>query len=348
MTGGASIFSPLVDYTVDHTEEVGFAIVGITSYSGGTVHDATNDTVQVTAAATGISRFVVHTPTITTVIHDAAHAPIANGTLVPPGTPVHDQATVTGVNNGGGVVVPTGSVDFSLYDGTNCQGTPVIENVGLDGAGVAHPTATVNVPAGGISYRATYVPGGDLNYLAVTDGTCENVDTVITVQLVTEIHEGDTGANHEAANFIIQFGTTVAAGTVVHDHAFVTGNSGLATGSVDFNLFNNSSCTGGSTPSSDPLDANGEAESATAIVGTDTTGSDLSYTAAYNSTGIYPNIAAGDAIPACEHLNERSVGGVTEFFATDSGTSYGLWAGYAAVAAIIVAVSVLFARRRMA
>jgi uncharacterized repeat protein (TIGR01451 family) len=44
----------------------------------------------------------------------------------------------------------------------------------------------------------------------------------------------------------------------------------------------------------------------------------------------------------------RGVGGVTEFFggSGSSGTSYGLWAAYAAVAASIVAVSVLYARRR--
>ena len=95
--------------------------------------------------------------------------------------------------------------------------------------------------------------------------------------------------------------------------------------------------------------AGGIAESSIATIGTTTTGSDLSYTASYSGDGLYNSLSTGDASPACEHLVEKSVGGVTNFFASGSDSSSGsiaLLAGGAAAVLALVAVGGWYARRR--
>ncbi len=55
------------------------------------------------------------TPTVTTVVHNAAHAVISSA---PIGSTVHDSATVAG-----GAGTPTGNVTFTVYSGnTTCDG----------------------------------------------------------------------------------------------------------------------------------------------------------------------------------------------------------------------------------
>lgn len=100
---------------------------------------------------------------------------------------VLDRARVGG---DGGAVLPTGTVDFFIYSGTGCSGSPVqtVNNVPLvqsNGdlfATLADTFKTIisTVGTSSISYKAKY--DGDANYIPVTHG-CENV--TVTLPAVT-------------------------------------------------------------------------------------------------------------------------------------------------------------------
>src|SRR5262249_22599490 len=90
------------------------------------------------------------------------------------GTVVHDEATVTKTAaTPAAVPAPTGTVDFTLYNGGSCNGTVAATDPAkpLNAGGVA-TSATFTTPAGGgsFSYLAHY--NGDANYPARNAG-CE-------------------------------------------------------------------------------------------------------------------------------------------------------------------------------
>lgn len=113
-----------------------------------------------------------------------------------------------------------------------------------------------------------------------------------TPTVVTEVHN----AAHEDIT-----GTTVPAGTVIHDEATVSGSGPTPTGTVDFARFDNSSCSG--TPESVENDValtNGTAESQNFT----TTQGGVSYLVHYDGDAFY--------VPAdgpCEPLNVEQLGG---------------------------------------
>jgi hypothetical protein len=96
------------------------------------------------------------------------------GTTVPSGTVVHDAATVTKTAaTPAAVPAPTGTVTFTLFNGTGCTGVPASTdpNEPLNAAGVATSVTFTTPGAGGqFSYTAHY--NGDANY-PQSDGPCE-------------------------------------------------------------------------------------------------------------------------------------------------------------------------------
>jgi len=120
------------------------------------------------------------TPTVATEIRDANGNAI---TSVAPGTTIHDHATVTGVTG----FTPTGTVDFTLYPGSSCGGTPLKQDTGGTAdtlSGGATDSSTYTIPmstTGSISYLAHY--NGDKNYNGASAG-CE-VLSVLPQALVT-------------------------------------------------------------------------------------------------------------------------------------------------------------------
>ena len=109
-------------------------------------------------------------------------------------------------------------------------------------------------------------------------------------------------------------GTTVNAGTIVHDQATVTRTAGTPagvpdpTGSVTFKLYSGTGCSGTvlATDANEPLGASGVATSATFT--TPTTAGSFSYLAHYNGDANYPAKDAG-----CEpfQTTRPSVGALT-------------------------------------
>ncbi len=96
-------------------------------------------------------------PTVSVVIHDAAHAVIS---AAPVGTSVHASATVSGAAG-----TPTGTVDFTWYTSPDCSTAATSSGSGLSlVAGVADPSDEQTAPVGGGSYQAHY--SGDGAYRA--------------------------------------------------------------------------------------------------------------------------------------------------------------------------------------
>jgi uncharacterized repeat protein (TIGR01451 family) len=105
------------------------------------------------------------TPTVATTITLSNGDSAGDAQLV--GTIVHDVATVAPVNDRG---TPSGTVTFSLFSGTGCQGDPTKETVGLADGSASSSNTTV--AAAGLSYLAHY--SGDETY-GEADGPCENL-----------------------------------------------------------------------------------------------------------------------------------------------------------------------------
>jgi hypothetical protein len=212
-----------------------------------------------------------------TDIHDANHVAITSALI---GTSVHDSATVTGTPG----YAPGGTVTFTLYAGMACSGdgTPA-GIVNVNAVGIADPSTSTIVAAGGLSYRAVY--SGDNNYFGST-GDCEQLTALkLDSSTKTDIHD----ANHVAI-------LSAPIGTTVHDSATVTGAPGVPpTGTVDFTVYSGTTCSGNGTfAGSIALDAFGVADpSATTVVGP----GGLSYSSVYSGDRNY-----NGSIGACEQL----------------------------------------------
>jgi uncharacterized repeat protein (TIGR01451 family) len=105
------------------------------------------------------------------------------------GSPIHDTATVTGVN---GVPAPSGSVTFQLFDNASCSGSPLLTagTIGLSATSPAQspPTATATsntvsapTPPGTYYWVVTY--GGDPNFDGATSDCALEPVTVRPIEV---------------------------------------------------------------------------------------------------------------------------------------------------------------------
>ena len=122
-----------------------------------------------------------------TDIHNATHDTV---TTVRAGTPVHDQATVTGTAFG----TPTGTVSFRWFTNGTCSGDSVSAgSASVNGAGIAHPS-DVETPnaAATFAFQGTY--SGDANYNTST-GPCEPlVVTKVDLEITKTASQPAVGA----------------------------------------------------------------------------------------------------------------------------------------------------------
>ncbi len=170
-TGVASLTSVAIPYVVTHANELvngNRHINATTAYSGGTSHADVNDATAGPTLGSSKILTVVHTPLVTTDVHNASHTATTSVAL---GTIVHDKVTVTGEVGG---PAPSGTANFNLYNNNSCSGTPssMQSNVVLatsTNIGTAESNATTTSGAG-MSYLASY--NGDTNYASST-GVCE-------------------------------------------------------------------------------------------------------------------------------------------------------------------------------
>src|SRR5207253_14888 len=138
---------------------------------------------------------------------------------------------------------------------------------------------TTTVPAGGMSYKAHY--NGSTTY-AAADGPCEPLNaTTLTPTVATDILDTN--------NSVI---TSSPIGSTVHDRATVTGSQGTPTGTVDFLLYANSSCTAPATTQSGVTLSGGIGTSNTTTVPS----GGMSYKAHYNGSTTY-SVADGPCEP---------------------------------------------------
>ncbi|MDP9334422.1 MAG: Ig-like domain-containing protein [Actinomycetota bacterium] len=131
---------------------------------------------------------------VTTTVRDALNNDIT-GQTVPPGTIVHDVATVTKTANTPPLVPgPTGTVTFTLYDNGTCNGNILVTDSNKALVNGVATSVTFSTPtAGTFSYLAHY--NGDVNY-PQHDGPCEpfTVSKPATANLTPGYWK-----NHEAA-----------------------------------------------------------------------------------------------------------------------------------------------------
>ena len=217
------------------------------------------------------------TPTVVTDVHNADHQTITQAAI---GSSVHDSATVSGSG-----ATPTGTVSFRVYLGNlQCSGDGSdAGTVALDGSGVAHPSNSAVVPAGGLSFRGHY--SGDAVY-ASGDGPCETLAaTQLTPTVVTDVHNAD----HQTI-------TQAAIGSSVHDSATVSGSGATPTGTVSFRVYlGNLQCSGdGSDAGTVALDGSGVAHPSNSAV---VAAGGLSFRGHYSGDAVY---ASGDG--PCETL----------------------------------------------
>lgn len=171
----------------------------------------------------------INVATIVLDIHNAAH------NSIPPaaaniGDTIHASVAVTGSGP-----TPTGKVDFTFYNtSTNCSsgatadsGNPFI----LNGSGVVDPSSSQGpLNAGSYSFKAHYE--GDANYSAA-DSACKSL-------MIAKIAP-------TSVTTVVKPSTTVTAGTVVHDEVTVAGTVGVPTGTVNFQRYKKTDCTGSHT-----------------------------------------------------------------------------------------------------
>ena len=167
---------------------------------------------------------------VTTTILDNTDAAVTSAAL---GTQVRDTAAVSGIEG----FDPTGTVNFEFFSTADCSGEPTkagsadLVNGVADGSTVTDPLA-----AGAYSYLATY--SGDANYNSLAAG-CEN----LTVK---------TAVSNTATTITDQNGKKYANGdlfpndlNIIDTAAVTSSNTSFApTGTVKFDYFQNSTCSG--------------------------------------------------------------------------------------------------------
>jgi hypothetical protein len=173
-TGGATTASCTVTIT---SSTAGTTVVSATSnipVSGVTITRTTGTAANTASGGSGNAAKNWAAAQVVTNVLDASNTDVTGSTTIPPGTVVHDQATVgKTASTPAAVPNPTGTVTFTLFNGTGCSGAPVSTdpNEPMNAGGVA-TSVTFTTPAGGgpFSYQAHY--NGDANY-PQADAPCE-------------------------------------------------------------------------------------------------------------------------------------------------------------------------------
>ncbi len=177
-------------------------------------------------------------PSISAVVYNSGGTAVTNAVV---GTSLHAVATVASSTAS---TSPTGTVDFNVYNGTSCSGSPVAQagvNLVL---GQATSSNTV-LPIGGLSYKVHYNGQGDL--YTSGDSACMPVSA----------NQTGTAISLSLSN------TSVQAGSFVNAIPNLTNETAGADGTLQYRVYSNNNCstlalnagdktvTNGSTPNSD-------------------------------------------------------------------------------------------------
>src|SRR5205085_2394483 len=124
----------------------------------------------------------------------------------------------------------TGTVTFQLYGTTDCSGTHT-DQTGVALSGGAASSSSTTVPATGLSYKAVY--SGNATYNGST-GDCEPLSSDKLASSTTTLIKN---ANGDTV-------THAPIGTSVHDTVTVPGTLPTPTGTVTFQLYGTTDCSG--------------------------------------------------------------------------------------------------------
>lgn len=207
-TGAGAGSTSLVGGVADPSTLQGPLAAGSYSFKGHYIGDMNYNAIDSSCMPLIVNKI---TPTVTTQIHDSAHAVV---TTVPAGTTVHDSVTV-----GGGALTPTGNVTLKWFTNATCANSPAATSPAQTLVGGAiDATAFLEGPlsVGSYSFLASYA--GDTNYQAGT-GSCEAL-TVVKASPTIATTPNATGP----------------VGTTLNDTAVLSGGSS-PTGSVTFTLY---------------------------------------------------------------------------------------------------------------
>jgi hypothetical protein len=136
------------------------------------------------------------------------------------GKSIADKATVSGGSN------PTGTVTFNLYNNSTATGTPLFTDTERLSGGVATSKGYTTTSIGTDYWVDTY--NGDSNNAAVTSAAAAEPVTIIKANPTITTTQQPASA---------------PLGTLIADKATVSGGDS-PTGTVTFNLYNNSTATG--------------------------------------------------------------------------------------------------------
>ena len=168
------------------------------------------------------------TPTVTTVVNDAATNAAWTGTETT-GARAYDTATVTG-----GISPATGTVTYSYFTNGTCT-LPVAstQTVTMSAGNVPNSSTTDALAAGSYSYEASY--SGDTNNEPST-GVCEPFTvSKATPTTATVVNDAATNAPWTG---------TEMTGARAYDTATVSAVAGFTpTGTVTYSYFTNGTCT---------------------------------------------------------------------------------------------------------
>src|SRR5262249_34889171 len=145
------------------------------------------------------------TLTLTTTVHDASHAAVANAAHVPLGSVMHDNATLSGATAG---FTPTGALTFTFSGGA--LGANAATEAGF--YATSANTAALAAQVGAYSFSAAYA--GDSNYNALSLHAPIPISFFVdkgTLTLTTTVHD--------ASHTVVVDGASVPSGSVMHDNA---------------------------------------------------------------------------------------------------------------------------------
>jgi len=237
---GSPLFTDTEPLSSGSATSSGYATTAIgTYYWVATYNGDTNNKTASSGTADEPVTVAKATPSVSTTQQPASAAV---------GSSIADKATVTGGDN------PTGTVTFDLYDNSTATGSPLFTDTEPLSTGHATSSGYATTAIGTYYWVATY--NGDTNNTSASSGTA---DEPVTVAKATP----SVSTTQQPA--------TVAVGSSIADQATVTGGDN-PTGTVTFELYDNSTATGSPLfTDTEPL-SNGGATSAsytTTLAGTD-------------------------------------------------------------------------------
>ena len=198
-----------------------------------------------TMAVVGVASFAAAavTPTVTATVQNSSNSTITTAVI---GTSVHAHVVVASTTAS---TSPTGTVDFSLYSNQICSGAPLTQTGVVLVNGAASSSNTV-LTAAGLSYRVHY--NGQSDLYTAADSPCVSINATQVAPAIS----------------LSLSNTNVQAGSSVYGVSNLTGETATASGTLQYNVYSNNTCTtlahnagaktvtNGATPNSDSVQFN--------------------------------------------------------------------------------------------